>query len=178
MRAIRFGLALLAVGIGACSLAVDVDALGEGCPTGTKLCDGSCVPLTPEYGCARPTCLACFLPHATARCSATGECVIGACNGDWDNCDGDSSNGCEVDKSSSNAHCGRCNNACVVPNAEPDCARGVCAVLRCHPGWGDCSAAAPGCETDLSREQTCGACDVACEAGQSCVGPPGNETCQ
>lgn len=177
-RAIRHGLALIAVAVVSCSLVVDADSLAEGCPSGTKLCDGQCVEPTPEVGCSRAGCLACFLNHASALCSATGECVIGACHSGWDNCDNSSANGCEVDKRQNVLHCGECDNRCNVPNAEPDCANGVCAVLRCDPGFGDCSASAPGCETDLGRTQTCGACDVACSAGQACVGSPGNERCE
>jgi hypothetical protein len=177
LRVIRHGLALAAGAVVSCSLVVDTDSLAEGCPTGTKFCGGSCVEPTPEVGCARAGCLACFLNHATPLCSATGECVIGACHSGWDNCDGNSSNGCEVDKRQNVNHCGMCNNRCLVPNAVPDCANGVCAVLSCNPGWGDCTGA-PGCETDLSRNQTCGSCDTACPSGQSCVGSPGNQHCE
>lgn len=54
---------------------------------------------------------------------------------------------------------------CVVPNAIPACAGGACAVNTCNGGFADCNAdPADGCETDLSRPETCGRCDVACPA--------------
>jgi len=167
------------VAIVSCSLAVDPGQLNEGCPSGTKLCGGECVDITPDVGCRREGCLACFLAGATPLCSATGECVIGACHTDFDNCDNDSSNGCETDKRSSNDHCGMCGRKCVVANAEPDCASGICAIRICNPGFADCDDdARNGCEASLGDEDTCGACNVSCTAGQTCGGPSGSKVCQ
>jgi hypothetical protein len=75
----------------------------------------------------------------------------------------------------------RCNGACVsatdplygcgspactpcsVANGTPVCRGNVCAVAACAPGHADCNNnPADGCETDLSRATTCGACTTAC----------------
>jgi hypothetical protein len=171
LHVIRAVLALIAVAVVSCSLVVDPGALNEGCPSGTKLCEGECVDITPEVGCGQPGCLACFLPGATPLCSSTGQCVIGACNPNFDNCDNNSSNGCETDKRQSNEHCGMCGRRCVVDNGEPDCAFGVCAILSCNTGFADCDEdARNGCEADLRNDEaTCGDCNTTCAAGQNCV---------
>lgn len=65
-------------------------------------------------------------------------------------------------------HCGTCGNACYGPHvAAAECAvSGLvaeCVILACDEGWADCDGnPANGCEADLSRTSTCGACDVSC----------------
>jgi hypothetical protein len=52
------------------------------------------------------------------------------------NCDGDASNGCEVDLNTSPANCGACNTpAAPFPNAAAACVNGVRALGTCNPGW-------------------------------------------
>jgi hypothetical protein len=156
----------------ACSLAVDPDTLNEGCPTGTKLCAGVCVSNSdPETGCARATCQPCALDHANPICSPAGECIVGTCLGRYENCDGESRNGCEIDTSSDTQHCGGCRAApCMLPNALPDCANGRCAILRCITGFSNCDTVAEnGCETNTSTDPDhCGACATPCAASQRC----------
>ena len=73
-----------------------------------------------------------------------------------------------VDTQSDPAHCGSCVLNCrALPGVDApsvSCARGACAVHdHCALGFGDCdSAAANGCEADLSRSVSCGACGNAC----------------
>ena len=55
---------------------------------------------------------------------------------------------------------------CVFPNAAPTCApSGQCAMGACNSGFDDCNAdARDGCETDLSKAETCGSCTKKCDA--------------
>jgi len=66
-----------------------------------------------------------------APASATGACVMGACtvascNAGRGNCDGNASNGCETDTTSSNTHCGACGTACTTAQS---CTGGTCSAL-------------------------------------------------
>ena len=49
--------------------------------------------------------------HGTKGC-VDGDCVIGACDGLWKDCDGVYNTGCEVDTKSNGKHCGECDNDC------------------------------------------------------------------
>jgi hypothetical protein len=52
---------------------------------------------------------------------------------------------------------------CALARATPTCVAGACAVASCDSGFADCNGSgADGCETDLSRPASCGACDVVC----------------
>ncbi len=49
----------------------------------------------------------CRFANAAATC-ATGACALGACTAGFADCDGDSTNGCEVNTDTDNANCGAC----------------------------------------------------------------------
>jgi alpha-tubulin suppressor-like RCC1 family protein len=113
-------------------------------------------------------------PSATPACRM-GTCGIGVCAGGFGDCDGEQSNGCEVDVRVSASHCGACGMACpLVANADPVCTMSTCG-FTCRPGFGDCDGdAANGCEVDLTTSSAhCGACRSACaplsNATVSCV---------
>lgn len=83
----------------------------------------------------------------------------------------------QVDLQTSLDHCGRCDNPCSAggPNAGRNvagqaCEAGVC-VLVCKEGFGDCNNRRnDGCEQALSESnEHCGACDLRCGNGSSCV---------
>ncbi|MFO0610587.1 MAG: fibrinogen-like YCDxxxxGGGW domain-containing protein [Polyangiales bacterium] len=167
-------------------------ACGNACPAG-QVCDaGACrIDCTaPEVGCTAGGAMVCVDTRANAShcggcnmvcvtpAGASGAaCRSGACaavcaagRGD---CDGAFANGCEVDTATSNAHCGRCGNACpaTVPDATAvGCAAGACAAT-CRAGRGDCDGAlANGCETDVTATPAhCGRCGNACATGEACV---------
>jgi hypothetical protein len=65
----------------------------------------------------------CVLANAESLC-ANRRCTIRACTDGWGDCDDIASNGCEVDLTSSDAHCGECGAPC--PPAE-QCVAGECA---------------------------------------------------
>lgn len=102
------------------------------------------------------------LPHARPVCR-NGGCTIGDCEQGWRDCDGEVSNGCEVNIRS-NSDCGACKAACSAPHADTSCnMNGQCQLTRCDDGRGDCNRMiADGCESDLSLPAHCGACENIC----------------
>ncbi len=135
--------------------------------------------------CGRP----CSFPNATGVCS-TGSCVMTACGPSFANCDGDPTNGCEVDVRVTAGHCGGCGLACSLANATSVCAASACAVSSCTAGHADCDArATDGCEvdtqTDLANCGTCGnICPTRVNASRTCAGGvcgavcnPGYDSC-
>jgi hypothetical protein len=79
--------------------------------------------------------------------------------------------GCEIDLNSDVRNCGRCGTRCPDGiNARAACLAGSCGVA-CVVGAGDCDGnPANGCETRLNESNThCGACGMACPAGQRCT---------
>jgi hypothetical protein len=93
------------------------------------------------------------------------------CPSGFGNCDGDGTNGCEADLSSSPTNCGACGNVCNLAHAVSECTFGRCAVSACRFFFADCNGnAADGCEVDLATSRTnCGDCFNVCETGTSCV---------
>lgn len=65
-------------------------------------------------------------PQAVGACES-GVCGL-RCDAGFGNCDAQVSNGCEVNTTSSNAHCGACGNACTTGSR---CVAGVCATDAC-----------------------------------------------
>jgi hypothetical protein len=64
---------------------------------------------------------------------------------------------------------------CAPPHATAACVAGACAVGTCAAGFADCNGLpADGCEADVSRVTSCGACGVVCPARPhyqpTCVG--------
>jgi hypothetical protein len=164
----------------ACVSRIDLDYLKDGaCPAGEKLCNDGCVSTQrPEFGCSDPmSCSPCGLQNASARCNADGSCAVAACLGTHQDCDGDPTNGCEIDIRHDPQHCGDClAPPCVVANATPDCAAGRCAIRSCNDGFEDCDEDAHnGCEVDLTTSPLhCGSCTTACPQGHVCS----SGTCQ
>ena len=108
----------------------------------------------------------CSLSNASAACES-GVCGLTACAAGFGDCDGNASNGCEVDTRTSTSHCGACGRACAAPaHASATCGSGTCG-FTCNPGFGDCDGnAANGCEVDLSTSVAhCGRCGGTCATG-------------
>ncbi|HEX2876373.1 MAG TPA: hypothetical protein VHP33_34205 [Polyangiaceae bacterium] len=156
--------------LAACSLVVDPESLQKGCPAGSKPCEVTpgelrCVSTSdPEYGCARESCVPCTLFQAVEVCGGDGECAVGTCEPEFENCDSAPKNGCEVDLDSTYDHCGACGASCdddlrKMPRAiSAKCSGGRCVVDECRDGYAECDgAASTGCETQLDPSD-CGRC--------------------
>lgn len=172
---------LIAALLASCSLTIDESELGGGdgtleCSSSEKTCDvegvAQCVGLDdPSFGCSRPGCTPCSLPKATAICNPeTGACVVGACNGTWENCDRVASNGCEINVADNVDNCGECGKRCPArPNAEVACGGTSCYIRRCTLDYKNCNDEfEDGCEIDTRTSEThCGECNQPCKG--TCV---------
>jgi hypothetical protein len=115
----------------------------------------------------------CSPTNGTPACNS-GMCTI-SCFPGWGNCDGNVTNGCEVNTSTTPAHCGGCNKPCNSTNGTATCALGACGI-NCNGGWGNCDGnMLNGCETNTTNNPSnCGSCGAVCPGGGSCV----NGICQ
>lgn len=110
--------------------------------------------------------------------NAIGACVQGkcqlSCQGLFLDCNGDVSDGCEVNGASDLANCGTCGNACPKVGAiTPACSAGSCGSTACTGTFRTCKAGpVDGCETDTaSSVANCGTCGKVC--GAVANGTPG-----
>jgi hypothetical protein len=107
--------------------------------------------------------------NATATCAA-GACGL-TCAAGFADCDGDASNGCEVDTRASVSHCGACGRACAIAHAVTRCAAGACGLASCEAGYtlveGACVLTNP-----------CAEGNGGCSASATCAPTtPGARTC-
>lgn len=140
----------------------------DGGAASLRCCEGACTRVDSNKdhcGACRKRCSA---AHASVSC-ANGECMLGACNPGWGDCNGLSADDCETNLASNVDHCGACNMACKLANAAAGCAHG-CYVVACSAGWADCNGVAKdGCETDIFNDSSnCGRCGTRCAQGKSC----------
>jgi hypothetical protein len=66
--------------------------------------------------------LVCFTPNASPAC-INGQCAVGSCNTNYLNCNGQTADGCEINKMTNNQNCGSCGHACA---GNQTCVAGVC----------------------------------------------------
>ncbi|MDB4928975.1 MAG: putative neutral zinc metalloprotease, partial [Myxococcaceae bacterium] len=104
----------------------------------------------------------CALANATAACAA-GACAVAACAPTFGDCNGNPSDGCEVNGYTNPAHCGGCGRACA---AGQTCQTGACVASACGAGLTSCPGGA--CRDLTIDPANCGACNRACGAGQVC----------
>lgn len=140
------------------------------CEAGWDDCD-----VDPRTGCEADlssvaTCgscgVACPVPaHASATCGAGG-CGI-ACEAGWDDCDTDTTTGCEASLSAVTS-CGACGVVCPgATGATPTCDGSGCGLV-CVAGFSDCDGAA-GCESVSATDPlNCGGCGNVCAPGRVC----------
>ncbi len=95
------------------------------------------------------------LPNAQANCT-NGNCVLGACNAGFANCDGNPQNGCEANLSRDPMNCGGCGKVC--PMNLPFCNNGACANGCLAKG------AIPPQACDTGKDPQTGKAWVICEA--------------
>ncbi len=107
----------------------------------------------------------CGAPHVASYDCADLTCGLDTCESGWSNCDLSYGNGCEVHTAADTENCGGCGNVCSLTNTDSlTCSSGVCQVLTCSEGYGNCdSNSANGCETNITNSLTnCGACGLDC----------------
>ncbi len=106
----------------------------------------------------------CSLPQAVPVC-VEGACVVGSCEVGWEDCNGDPTDGCEVNTGADVTECGACGApACDFDNGSAACVEGACVLTACDDDWGDCDGLADnGCEEFLRfNNEHCGTCDNLC----------------
>lgn len=117
-------------------------------------------------------------------------CYIDICSGDFDDCNRDPSDGCEVDLINEPIHCGACDLDCSFEAEGSICDTGVCVdgngdcsgdgTCTCPGTFDNCDGYLPnGCETDVAFDDlNCGSCGNDCTVtGEVCqdgfCGSPG-----
>ncbi|MFO0650589.1 MAG: LamG-like jellyroll fold domain-containing protein [Polyangiales bacterium] len=136
-----------------------------GCSPTQACCGGTCTDTQSDPRNCGSCGNVCSAVNGVAGCRA-GVCVVDRCTAPFANCDGLATNGCEVDTTSNDAHCGACGMACTGGSGGAGrCTAGVCGIA-CGMGFGDCDRmASNGCETDVtSNAMNCGRCGVVCSA--------------
>lgn len=137
------------------------DAGGPHCPTGQKVCSGTCVEIgDPKFGCTETSCEACIAPAGTSVRCDPGKCRVSSCDEGFDDCDRDPSNGCETDLTKPTS-CGSCTRNC--PSDARFCDRGQCSTT-CSPGTADCNGS---CVDLDASAQNCGSCANECPSARN-----------
>ncbi len=91
----------------------------------------------------------CSPPHAFGSC-VDGGCQIVGCLDGYLDCNGEASDGCEIDPKTNVDNCGKCAAACTVAvNGTPVCVDGACEA-QCDAGHLECDGdPANGCEASM-----------------------------
>lgn len=115
----------------------------------------------------------CNPANATGKC-VNKSCIIESCNTDFENCNGDISDGCEANLKNSVANCGYCNHNC---GDNSLCNEGLCI---CKTGFKDCdNNLNNGCEVDiLSDLANCGDCNKRCATDNTFLNECENGECK
>jgi len=165
--------------VNACGSCTNVCAVLNGTPTcsGTTCAVGSCTApfkdCDGQYanGCETNTgtsltnCGTCgtTCSNANGTTSCGGGLCAPVCATGFGDCDGNKTNGCETNTTTSLTNCGACGAVCSLPNANTACQTSSCVITSCKAGFADCDLnPANGCETPLNTVTNCGACGVAC----------------
>lgn len=155
-----------------------------GCPAGLTDCDGRCVDIQSSnvhcgscgFTCAdHPPADAGDVPPNMAYVCQAGQCSALRCiaNGGeyWADCNGDASDGCEINLRTDASNCGRCGTVC--PAGKQCMEVGGVVGCQCQDGETLCPAKGNfygGC-TDLERDaQNCGACGYTCPSAPNARG--------
>ncbi len=131
-------------GYGACSARTPT---AEACNGLDDDCDGLTDEDLGDLSCGQGECRrsAAACANNTPQACVPGTPGVESCNGRDDDCDGTVDDG--FDTQTNVAHCGACNQACVLNHAVPKCEGGACAIARCAAGWTDADhVASNGCE--------------------------------
>ncbi|HTA91015.1 MAG TPA: cellulose binding domain-containing protein [Polyangiaceae bacterium] len=92
------------------------------------------------------------------------KCGVSVCPAGFGDCNGDPSDGCEVNLTNDVSNCKTCGNLCVVASGTAKCSASTCAIASCDSSHADCSGGyADGCETTITTDvNNCGGCGTAC----------------
>lgn len=109
------------------------------CPSGTTRCGDECVDIKSDPGhcgfcysrCPGPSRARPGRPVTGGPSCEDGVCKY-VCKPGYADCDGQVSNGCEVDLSTDQANCGACGTACRAGEGQP-CVGGKCLTKACEP---------------------------------------------
>jgi hypothetical protein len=120
----------------------------------------------------------CDAGNGTARCNS-GVCGVSDCPAGFGDCDGDPSNGCEVNLSNDANNCNICGSRCEVANNVPSCVASVCKIGTCDANHADCNGVQKdGCETNIASDlSNCGTCGKVCAIGNG-TGRCENKLCK
>ena len=116
---------------------------------------------------------ACIPSNHLKECSVEDGKARLICEDGWDDCNGDPTDGCEMNLKTSVEHCGVCETNCLETTKGAfgqTCNEGKCDYALCLSGYGDCNDdRTDGCEVNdiTSNKNHCGACNKKCE-GESC----------
>jgi hypothetical protein len=127
---------------------------------------------TCRSGCTNPA-------QGTAGCGQ-GKCRVASCMGAFRDCNGQFSDGCEVNTASDLQNCGMCNNPCPArPNSTAVCKPSGCDLV-CTAPFDNCDGdKVNGCETDLrTSTRHCGDCSTPCDDPPHGAAWCGNSTCK
>ena len=93
------------------------------------------------------------------------------CGTAFADCDGDPSNGCEVEIATDRVNCGACGNSCDMAGADMACVGGACEFVGCAEGYDNCNDdLVDGCETVIATDLgNCGACGAVCASDNATV---------
>jgi hypothetical protein len=133
------------------------------CAPGQSLCNGVCVNTSSDPNNCGTCGHVCSAPNANMACSQ-GQCVIVSCANGFQNCDQQTTNGCETNITNNVANCGACGHICSAPNTTMGCSGGNCVIVSCNAGFANCNGQAlDGCETNIASDpNNCGACGNVC----------------
>jgi hypothetical protein len=93
----------------------------------------------------------CYFANAIEAC-VNRACLVEECEPAWDDCDGDSSTGCETALGTIQ-NCAACGNACTNAHGSTACAGSpgsFACMPECSLGWFDCENPDDGCETNAT----------------------------
>jgi len=142
------------------------------CPSGYEDCDANSANGCETYtagdvnNCGDCDYVCQAIPHGTVGCQ-DGNCIVAGCDAGWDNCDGNTANGCETNILTNPNHCGSCGYVCNLPHAIEGCSSGNCFISACEAGYANCDGnTANGCEVYL--DDGGGTCGGATYLGQVC----------
>lgn len=152
--------------VGVPDAAVSQDAGPTVCGLDSKRCSGECVSRSStEFGCGSDSCAACDLPFANVLgCDGQGRCGFAGCKGAHEDCDGDPTNGCEIDLTQKES-CGECGSACGPGEQCVMDSEGFigCDAITCLQSELRCDAFC----TDTAEDPLhCGGCNMPCQEPQ------------